>query len=196
MNKNREYELKILINGVEYKKLDQKYIGTKFVQTNFYFDTPEFDVYRSKRVIRIRKKAESYEITVKTGNFQSNSMGIVDMNENTITIDEFEARMILDGRYSIGMYLSSFEDLSGLDLSLIGNVETTRKLIKINPELPYAELDMSKYNSIVDYELEWEIDESEYSRALQYLKDIDISIKNHESGIPKYKRFITSLKKG
>ncbi len=193
---NREYELKLMLSQDEYNRIDAGFKGSETIQVNHYFDTPEFDLYKSMIVVRLRQKKETNEITVKTCNHGNGKPGAVDMHERSIIIDEGEACMLLDGKTSIRMYLSSFSDLPKIDFSEVGLIRTKRKKIDIDEDLPPAELDKSMYEGITDYELEWELDEKDYEKAIFALKSIGISLDGRASGLSKYSRLVKCLMEG
>jgi uncharacterized protein YjbK len=193
---NREYELKLMLSRDEYTGIEGSFRGHEIIQVNHYFDTQSFDLYKRKIVVRLRQKVGSYEITVKTANQGTSAEGVVDMSERTIIIDETEAMMLLDGRIPISNYLIAFKDIPKGDYVEVGIVRTGRKVIEIHPDLPPAELDMSIYNGITDYELEWELDEDNYAKAVAVLGDMGINLEGRSLGLSKYGRLVKSLSKG
>ena len=58
-----------------------------------------------------------------------------------------------------------------------------------------AELDKSMYDDITDYELEWEISEEMYGKAVGALLEIGIGIEGRPGGLSKYGRLINRLRK-
>ena len=54
------------------------------------------------------------------------------------------------------------------------------------------EIDMNSYKNNIDYELEWEIDKSQYNKAVRILKKYGIDIRNRVTGLSKYKRLTES----
>ena len=166
------------------------------MQVNSYFDTGDFSMYGKKTVIRIRKKNNSFELTVKTTKGVVKDSGVVAMDENNLAIDENTAADILSGKSDIRRFLpGDFVD-SDEKLICVGKITTIRKKIRINEKLPMAELDKSMYADTADYELEWEISEDKYNEAVGNLKDIGISIEGRLSGLSKYSRLVERLRKG
>jgi len=60
--------------------------------------------------------------------------------------------------------------------------------------MPLAELDYNEYNHLCDYELEWEISENLYKKALTILGKYGINIASRIIGKSKYVRFINSIR--
>jgi uncharacterized protein YjbK len=58
--------------------------------------------------------------------------------------------------------------------------------------MPDIEIDMNSYNNSTDYELEWEIDKTQYKKAVRILKKSGIDITKRVTGISKYKRLTES----
>jgi uncharacterized protein YjbK len=193
---SREYELKLMLCESEYIEIDSQFTGHAFIQVNHYFDTPEFDLYKRKIVVRLRQKDNVSEITVKTANHRKTDEGIMDMMERTITIDNTEAGMLLSGKIRMAMYLSAYTDLPNVDLTEVGKITTTRKIIILDKELPPAELDKSIYGGITDYELEWELNENDYGKARDALSSIGLTLEGRLTGLSKYGRLVNSLMKG
>ncbi|MBN1623868.1 MAG: CYTH domain-containing protein [Clostridia bacterium] len=193
---NREYELKLMLSEEEYINIDTLFTGSTITQVNHYFDTPGFDLYKKKIVVRLRQKKNTSEITVKTANPGTTDEGIVDMVERTIKIDKREAGLLLEGKIRIAMYLLAYADLPNDDLIEIGEIATTRKIIILDKKLPPAELDKNIYGGITDYELEWELDEMDYGKARDALMSIGLILEGRLTGLSKYGRLVKSLMKG
>lgn len=191
---NFEYELKIMLSQPEYEKL-LSYTGCdSFKQVNYYFDTPDFDMYDNKTVIRIRVTDGDYELTVKTKRPGGSAEGVVSMDENNVIIKEDTAAMILGGKADICRYLPLNDVYEGKKLVNVGMITTIRKKIRINDNLPMAELDKSIYCETADYELEWEISEEKYNMAVESLQKAGITLDGRRKGLSKYGRLVDRLK--
>ncbi|MCD6321825.1 MAG: CYTH domain-containing protein, partial [Clostridiales bacterium] len=167
---NFEYELKLMLSETEYEDLLMLKGCDSFKQTNYYFDTENFDYFNSKTVIRIRVIDETYELTVKTKNPNNGAEGVIVMDENNKAIDKDKARALILGEGDIMEHLPADLLVSKNRLSCVGLITTIRKKTCISEGLPMAELDKSIYADTVDYELEWELSENEYNKAIEGLR--------------------------
>ncbi len=71
-------------------------------------------------------------------------------------------------------------------------METLRAHVTLDTSMPDIEIDMNSYNNSTDYELEWEIDKTQYKKAVRILKKSGIDITKRVTGISKYKRLTES----
>ncbi len=185
---NREYELKIMLSKNEYEYFHKK-SGKDVKQTNYYFETPNYDMRKSKQTLRIREKNNNYVITHKSLVENNSQDGIINMFEHSIVITEKEFLEIINNNVSINKYIDGLPE----PLLLIGKLMTKRSIILTNNLLPPMELDENHYLGIIDYELEWEISEVTYKLAIDYLKSKGIDLENHLTKQSKFVRFITRL---
>ena len=67
MATNNEIEFKQLLSKDHYQAIyDTYFLDTKpFSQTNYYIDTPNFDLKSHHSALRIRIKDDTYEMTLK-----------------------------------------------------------------------------------------------------------------------------------
>ncbi len=179
-----EYEDFLMLKGCD-----------SFKQTNYYFDTENFDYFDSKTVIRIRVIDETYELTVKTKNPDNCAAGVIAMDEKNNPIDKEKGRALILGESDIMEHLPADVLVSKNRLSCVGLITTIRKKICITEGLPMAELDKSIYVNTTDYELEWEISENEYNKAIEMLRLKGILLKDRKKGLSKYGRLIDRLRK-
>ncbi|MCK5811407.1 MAG: CYTH domain-containing protein [Clostridiales bacterium] len=185
---NREYELKIMLSKDEYEYFYKK--STKdIVQTNYYFETSDFNMRKSKQTLRIREKNNNYEITLKSLMTSNSHDGIIDMKENSINLNKEDFIDIINNKTSINHFMSGLSE----PLKLIGKLKTKRSMISTNDLLPSMELDENNYLGKIDYELEWEINESLYPIAIDYLKNEGIKLEEHITKQSKFIRFCDRL---
>lgn len=196
MQINHEYELKLMIKQAEYEKLLYLCCEESYYQTNYYFDTPDFALHHKKVVLRIRKKKDSYELTVKTKDSGASEFGVVSMEEKNIPLDCDTAESFIFGNADIGDHIGNEHIKISGPIVYVGEITTIRTNILINEGLPIAELDKSMYNCITDFELEWEISKNEYEKAVNSLKSIGILLDGRRSGLSKYGRLVDSIRKG
>ncbi|NLY97795.1 MAG: CYTH domain-containing protein, partial [Clostridiaceae bacterium] len=178
--KQIENELKILITENTYRhlaKLANDKGGITVVQTNYYFDTADFFMYRHKKALRIREKNQKYVLTLKAGRRKDGSYQTSD--EYSYPLTEDQAKDVLSGRLPL---LSCFPDSTAKeflpkDNALIfrGYMTTKRTLFAPVPNLRPLEIDQNDYLGFRDYELEWEFEkEEDRFFILPLLKDFGI----------------------
>jgi len=187
---NNEFELKIMLNKNEYLML-RKYITTEYSQTNYYFDNDKYIVYNSMNSLRIRRINDKYTITHKHS-ISNNKKGIIEMVEKNVDIDKNIFNQLINGEKDI----TEFINVEFKKLKYIGYLETKRAKLNLEDNMPPAELDYNEYNNIIDYELEWEINENLYNNAINILNKYGIEIEKHKIEQPKFLRFIRSLNIG
>jgi len=175
-----EIEFKTLIDEKTYNNLLKEFnlLDKTFVQTNYYFDTKNYDLMDKKTVLRIRKK-DQYKLTKKEKNElgnQETSIYLTDEEANKMLKNGFDANIINEDCY----------------VNLITSLKTTRA--KTNYKNGIIFFDKSEYNGITDYEIEYEaLDYEEGKKDFrEFLKLHNITEK---TPISKSKRAFNSLKK-
>lgn len=193
---NHEYELKYMLGKAEYDKLRSTYDGPEFIQINHYFDTEDLRLYGSKIVLRIREKGDGFELTLKRKGKEIIPGEAVSSGETMRILGKTEAEEILSGKAPVNRLLGAFPDIAALELAVVGNVTTLRKLISLDEKMPAAELDRSSYLGKTDYELEWEIDPIAHDAAIGILARNGLEAAERRTGMSKYRRFIETLCRG
>ena len=185
-----------MLSEDEYRMLDFYDGEEAFSQVNHYFDTPSFKMWDSMTVIRVRQIKDSYELTVKKKNSGRDANGVITMDEHNLDIPEETAEGLIDNRLDIKDYLPEDPVYDNVPLKKIGSITTLRRKIRINEQLPMAELDKSVYSGMVDYELEWEIDDRDYQSAVGSLEKIGLGLEGRAVGKSKYGRLVDIMRKG
>ena len=143
MKTNLEIEFKTSIDKETYNKMIEKFDlqNSIFKQTNYYFDTENNDLIKSKIVLRIRQKETQYKLTSKT----HTSEGAL---ETHLYLINDEAQEMLK---------------NGFDASKIGIkyfVKNVATLTTYRAKTPYKGgylfFDKSLYYGNTDYEIEYE----------------------------------------
>ena len=169
MINNLEIEYKILVTKAQFEKLSAMYPNKKFIlQINTYYDTKNQDLKKQKCAMRIREKENRFLITLKTPSEKGHHEFECYVSENSSdAIKQSEIYQILD-------QLNIHDELIS-----IGTCVTDRAVI----ELEKAELcfDINYYNSITDYEIEYEqtIDHDGIKEFNQILSKIQLVYENN-----------------
>ncbi|HSP21320.1 MAG TPA: CYTH domain-containing protein [Planococcus sp. (in: firmicutes)] len=156
MSKELEIEFKNMLEKEEYEKLAMYYgfLATDAkTQENFYLDTPDFQLKNMKCALRIRKKHDGFECTLKTpaahGNF-----------EITDVLTAEQAAAVTEGHsFEAPEVRAALKDLSVSPeaLQLIGALTTLRMELETSDGL--LVLDHSEYAGTEDYEIEFEVED-------------------------------------
>ncbi|MDY0277362.1 MAG: CYTH domain-containing protein [Acholeplasma sp.] len=147
---NVEIEFKTSISKEKYQELLKLFEleDNVFKQTNFYFDTDNLDLNNEKIVLRIRQNGERYKVTMKrqspTGAF-----------ENHVLLKKEQALEMIKN----GFNTSDFYDNINYFVTFKASLDNYRV------STPYKEgtlfLDRCHYHDVIDYEIEYEVDEFE-----------------------------------
>lgn len=185
MSQNIEIEFKNMLTESEYKKLlselqvDPNQI---FSQENHYFDTPDFALKKAGSALRIRRKKNHYELTLK----QPASVGLLETNQ---ILSEEECLTALQyGKLPTGT-IHELIEATGIPLL---KVEYFGSLLTNRIELPYKKgilvLDHSSYLNKDDYELEYEVEEFEEGQAAfkEFLAHYQIPERKTENKIRRF----------
>ncbi|WP_086312222.1 CYTH domain-containing protein [Candidatus Enterococcus palustris] len=163
MSENLEIEFKTLLSieefsrTVDYFQLKEKQF---FTQTNYYFDSADFQLKEKHIGLRVRTLSNNAEITLKI----PEEVGLLEIND-TISIDEAQhivASATLPNSGNVYNRLTTL-GINKNDLRLIGSLTTKRAEIKLPQGL--LALDESWYNEQHDFELELEVDDPYNGKA-------------------------------
>lgn len=173
MNEHLEIEYKILITKEILLDLLKKYPDYKeYTQRNDYF----LDESLSKRYysLRIRTKNNQYEMTLKRpeGNARL---------ETNINISKKEKTLLLNHQKINNEIVQILED-EGLDITSFDTshyLQTHRYDIQLDEGI--LSLDISTYNGITDYELEYEVDDEKngFERFLSIIHQYHLEYKGN-----------------
>lgn len=154
MSTNLEIEFKNMLNEDEYKKLlaefsiDEEKI---WIQKNVYFDTPTSQLKDLGAALRIRVKNNTYELTLKT----KAEVGLLETNQ-LITRADYQAlkheHLLIKGPV--------YDQLKNLNVE-IDHLQVITDLTTKRAEVDYQGgllvLDKSFYSDVIDFELEYEV---------------------------------------
>jgi uncharacterized protein YjbK len=153
MSQNIEIEFKNMLTSAEYKMLLREFNIMEsqiFTQENHYFDTRQFDLRERGTALRIRRKQEQYEMTLK----QPLEVGLLETNQ-ILSKSQAEAAMA-EGLIPNGPIKELIQE-SGVSCSALtyfGSLTTNRSEVKYRNGL--LVLDHSLFFDKEDYELEYE----------------------------------------
>ncbi|WP_203332430.1 CYTH domain-containing protein [Planococcus beigongshangi] len=154
MSKELEIEFKNLLTKEEYHRLSAFFGYTADdakEQINYYFDTADFLLRQQKSALRIRKKKDGFECTLKTpaetGYYEITDQLTRKQAEELIELRSFEAPEVAAALKEMGILSRQLE--------LLGNLTTHRI------EFPYENgllvFDHSEYLDMEDFEMEYEV---------------------------------------
>lgn len=191
MSQNIEIEFKNKLTMEEYELLLKEFNINKeqiFSQENHYFDTADFALKEKGTALRIRKKKNDYEMTLK----QPAKVGILETNQS-LTVEEASIA-IQCGRLPSGTIQNRIEeaDIPFLKMMYFGSLLTKRV------EFEYMQgllvLDHSFYLNKEDFELEYEVENFQSGQLIfkEFLKKHGIPQRKTEN---KIRRFYTQKHK-
>lgn len=166
MATNNEIEFKQLLTEKQYNVIHKTYFNEiePFKQTNFYIDTPDFDLKNHKSALRIRVKDEYLEMTLKI----PAEVGLTEYNFETHVVPELNKPIPEQSLPSeIADQLTKM-DIDLTELIILGSLKTERLEKEINGNL--LVLDKSTYLDFEDFELEYEVED--YDEGLIQFKSI------------------------
>lgn len=164
-----EIEYKTLLEKAEYLKLLAVFSDTQpILQTNFYIDTPYWDLKEHRFSLRIRLLSDKGELTLKcpqdVGNMEYNQLLSLDETHQLINDFQLPEGHIRD--------LISETNIPISELKIWGHLTTKRYEKEVSFGL--MALDENDYNGQKDYELEVEVNDAEEGKI-----SFDYFLKKH-----------------
>ncbi len=171
MSTNIELEFKTKITEEQYNSLIKEFEleNNVFPQTNFYFDTPNLDLFKIHTVLRIRQKGSIFKLTKKVRGKNAN-----EADESHIFLQEETALN----------YLKNGFDANIIELNY--QVHNVCELTTYRAKTTYKDgilfFDKSEYYGHVDYEIEYEVDSIEQGKKdfIQFLQEHKIKYEETE----------------
>ncbi|MBM2658212.1 CYTH domain-containing protein [Staphylococcus pseudoxylosus] len=166
MATNNEIEFKQLLTENQYNVIHKTYFNEiePFKQTNFYIDTPDFDLKDHKSALRIRVKDDYLEMTLKI----PAEVGLTEYNFETHIVPELNKPIPEQSLPSEILEQLTKMDIDLTELIILGSLKTERLEKEINGNL--LVLDKSTYLDFEDFELEYEVED--YDEGLIQFKSI------------------------
>lgn len=188
MSQNIEIEYKALLTKEQFIKIktDLPFPPNPVRQTNYYFETAHFDLKNNNSALRIRKKDENYQLTLK----QQQDEQILETHDS-LNYSDFQAWT--EGHPVFKQHTKQIlQSINITENKLIyfGYLTTNRWQFFKNDVL-YC-LDESFYNNNVDYELEIE-EESRHRAKSIFHKLVKTYHLEQAASIPKIQRFFNTL---
>ncbi|MFD2443206.1 CYTH domain-containing protein [Bacillus sp. CGMCC 1.16607] len=185
MSQTIEIEFKNELTLSEYKIIKthfQLQDSQFFVQDNHYFDTKDFDLKENKSALRIRKKGQAYELTLK----QPIANGLLETNQ---TITEMEANAAINQNIIPQGEVTNFlleMNIHISDIHFFGTLSTKRAEWKYKNGL--LVLDYSTYLNVEDYELEYEVEDFQTGQSyfLELLSTLQIPKRKTENKVMRF----------
>ena len=185
MTQQVEIEFKNLLTRMEYERflnefnIDKKQI---FTQENHYFDTYDFALKNLGTALRIRRKQDDYEMTLK----QPAAVGLLETNQLITSEEALHAFKV--GGLPSGNIKKIIEEI-GIpfsELKYFGSLQTNRVEIEYTKGL--LVLDHSQYLNKEDYELEFEAENFQEGKLifLQLLDRYHIPMRKTENKIQRF----------
>jgi uncharacterized protein YjbK len=148
MNKNIEIEFKTEITLEKYQELLRQFDleNNIFKQINHYFDTDDYMLNQRKMVLRIRQKGDTrFKVTLKSQSDQG----------------AFESHVLLTRDQALDMIQNGFETkqfFDEIDYYVTFRVSLDNYRVSTPYEGGTLFLDRCEYCNVVDYEVEYEVD--------------------------------------
>lgn len=186
---NLEIEYKTLLTKDEYKRLLVKLSHIEpLTQTNYYIDTPNFDLKAHRMSLRIRTFNDKAEMTLKVPEKVGN-------REYDVDLDLALAKQLVKNFKLEDNAIKEIIAQTSIDsnqLECFGFLTTTRR--ETDTTIGKMALDYNQYSSVIDYELELEVDDPVKGKNAfdQFLLENQISFKYAKS---KVARFSKTLRK-
>ncbi|RIP35749.1 CYTH domain-containing protein [Staphylococcus gallinarum] len=164
MSTNNEIEFKQLLSQTEYQQIYNVYFKgiVPFSQTNYYIDTPDFQLKAHKSALRIRVKDNFNEMTLKI----PATVGLMEYNCETLVEPQLNKLLLPESIPSEIIEQLKQMDISLNELTILGALTTNRVEKEISNNL--LVLDHSSYLDKEDYELEYEV--TDHDQGLQSFK--------------------------
>ncbi|MEX2783930.1 CYTH domain-containing protein [Streptococcus sp. H49] len=187
-----EIEYKTLLNKDEFNRLTAHFSHIPPVtQTNYYFDSPDFQLKAHHMSLRIRTFSDRAELTLKLPNTVGNL-------EHNLDFSLPQAKEIIkSGRIPSCLIRDLIEDkgVSPDDLSVFGHLTTIRR--ENQTAMGLLALDYNLYTGRKDYELELEVTDADNGKKqfADFLDQNAITFKYAKSKIARLTSSLRAAKK-
>ncbi len=186
--KEQEYEVKSLLNEVEFNSVINKYRSKKVKQINFYLESQEDIFKKNKSVLRIRKTNRNYRLTLK----QKTNDGAVEYHRKLSQVDY--NKIIKNKRINLVDYNFNFNNkinkINTITNLKIIKIKTIRYKTSYNNCLVF--LDHTFFINKVDFELEVEANSLKTAdiTLIKFCQENKINIKKSNPKIARFFQYI------
>ena len=168
-----EIEAKALVSKEQYSRLAKLFPSApRYLQTNYYIDSPERVLAKAGIALRIREKGGQFELTLKT----PLSQGLLEKSV-PLTMNEFGALRDFNEfpKNDLRRFLTML-DFNVDELKILASLSTDR--IDIEYEGGLLSIDRNSYGDKVDYEVEFEFNNLEGAKRIlgEFLKENKIEV--------------------
>lgn len=185
MSQNIEIEFKNLLTKQEFEKLVNHFKlddADFFTQENHYFDTPDFALKEQASALRIRKKGEKYELTLK----QPYQDALLETNES---LEPLAAEKMFESGTISNKTIKGLIEKMHIDpdrIQYFGSLSTKRAEVEYENGL--IVIDNSFYLNIEDFELEYEVSNRKegQKKFTALLEQLEIPVRKTENKIKRF----------
>lgn len=181
MLKETEKEFKYLVNADQFQELLSKckeeypFIKHK-LQANYYYDTDENALNKSRTTVRIRQQHSDMKLQIKR--HRKNKDGLATSDEYSGQIDTLPSTLKIPDVYDI--------------LILKGVLITERTMFSFGKNSTIC-FDSNMYLGICDYEIEIEVDDGDINLARMAIEDLGLTSKLFLSKSERFFRRLESM---
>lgn len=170
MSEEIEIEFKNMLTEEEYQRLMNEFVDKQtsncsslFKQTNYYFDTLQFDLKKQLCALRIRYKNGKYMLTLK----EPHEKGLLETNQRLS--EQAAKQALINCSFPSGAVTEKLKKRlkdAFASLTYLGELHTERTEIKIDEGI--LVFDKNKYLNHIDFELEFECSNWEKGKVFFY----------------------------
>ncbi|QSJ00479.1 MULTISPECIES: CYTH domain-containing protein [Bacillus] len=177
-----EIELKQLLMKEEFEQLKQHFQlknADFHTQTNYYFDTPQFNIKSQLAALRMREKNGQWVLTLK----EPHEIGLLETHQTIAPPSQLDDFKLPEGEVADRLdHLNIQKD----QIVYFGSLETSRAEKMIHEGL--IVLDHSRYLTVEDYELEFEVSDLEIGQAAfsALLRKFHIPVRNTKNKVVRF----------
>ncbi|WP_144484376.1 CYTH domain-containing protein [Bacillus pumilus] len=177
-----EIELKQMLMKEEFEQLKQHFQlkdSDFHTQTNYYFDTTQFDIKSQFAALRMREKNGQWVLTLK----EPHEIGLLETHQTIAPPSNLDDFHLPEGEVAARLdHLNIQKD----QIVYFGSLETSRAEKMIEEGL--IVLDHSRYLTVEDYELEFEVSDLEIGQAAfsALLQQFQIPVRNTKNKVVRF----------
>lgn len=175
-----EIELKSLITATQFVQLNQHFAFTSaFTQTNYYFDTPDQQLYRQHCGLRLRVFADYAEQTLKVPTSESSTIQheLLEITDHLSSGFAAHKQLLSTGQVALAL---AERNIDFNQLAIFAKATTQRQIAQLT--VGNLTLDHTYYpNDVSDYEIELETQTP--AAAQEFFADLLAQFKIHATPV-------------